>query len=327
MIERAEQNRKFQTKPCWSWSGAEALNFSEQANGFKRPVAMLPTKQSSDDQILAFLVDLRARFQRRLHQDEFGPTRRQQTAALRDLKKSLQTLQQQLAKGAPSQREQLDAVLRNGNGRSSPTLEWIYEAASDLGLDHQISAASNQKIDWASEIKTCTETTMAQSQSLDTNADSEILLIAIRHSFDPLQTCAPGFGLADAEQWLNAYRNVVDKTLCELNERRGAEERVSLKLLVEQLCEFWVRETGRRVTAHGMSKLEYTQRTETAAGRFVTAAVDAMIPALSWFDQHRELSHSVRAITFLPSQQMDRSRQILVIMRNFVKRQSKTKEK
>jgi hypothetical protein len=325
MIQRAGDDRELQTKPCWSWNGADALNFSGQTKDFKRLMAMLPAKQSPDEQISAFLVYLRARFQRWLHQDEFGPTRRQQTAALRALKKSLQTLQRQLAKGARSQREQLDATLRR-NDRLAPPLERIYEAASDLGLDHQISAASNQKIDWASEIKTCAETTMAQSQSLDTNADSEILFIAIRHSFDPLQTSAPEFALADAEQWLSAYWNVVDKTLCALNNRGGTEERVSLKLLVEQLCEFWERETGRRVTAHGMSKLEYTQRTETAAGRFVTAAVDAMIPELSWFDEHRELSHSARAITFLPSQQMDRSRQILVIMRNFVKRQSKTKE-
>jgi len=321
MIERAEQNRKFQTKPCWSWSGAEALNFSEQ-NKLEPLIAILPAKQSSDEEILAFLVDLRAHFQRWLHQDELGPTRRQQTAALRALKKSLQTLQWQLAKGAPSQREQLDAILRNGHGGSSPTLERIYEAASDLGRYLRIPDSPNRKIDWTSKIKTCAETTMAQSQSLDTNTDGEILLIAIRHSFDPLQTFTP-VGLADAELWLNAYWNVVDKTLCELNERGGAEERVSLKLLVEQLCEFWERETGGPVTAHGMSKLEYTPRTETAAGRFVTAAVDAMLPELFWFDEHREFSHSVRAMTFLPSRQADRARQILAIMRDFVKRRKK----
>jgi len=321
MIERAEQNRKFQTRPCWSWSGAEALNFSEQ-NKLKPLIAILPAKQSSDEEILAFLVDLRAHFQRWLHQDELGPTRRQQTAALRALKKSLQTLQRQLAKGAPSQREQLDAILRNGHGGSSPTLERIYEAASDLGRYLRIPDSPNRKIDWTSKIKTCAETTMAQSQSLDTNTDGEILLIAIRHIFDPLQTFTPA-GLADAELWLNAYWNVVDKTLCELNERGAAEERVSLKLLVEQLCEFWERETGGPVTAHGMSKLEYTQRTETAAGRFVTAAVDAMLPELFWFDEHREFSYSVRAMTFLPSRQADRARQILAIMRDFVKRRKK----
>ena len=71
MIERPEYQRRLQTKPCWWWSGVETLNISEQTN--LRPLlAMLPAKQSSDDQILAFLVDLRARFQRWLHQDEFG---------------------------------------------------------------------------------------------------------------------------------------------------------------------------------------------------------------------------------------------------------------
>jgi len=324
MMERAEHKRKFETKPCWSWSGAEALNFSEQTD--LRPLlAMLAAKQSSDEQILAFLVDLRARFQRWLHQDEFGPTRRQQTAALSALKKSLQTLQRQLAKGAPPQRQQFDATLRSGGDRSAATLERIYEAAGDFERDLRIAGASNRHIDWAARIKTCAETTMAQGQSLDTNADGEILLTTLQHRFDPLQTCPPDFGLADAEQWLSAYWNVVDQTLCRLNERGGAEDRVSLKLLVEQLCEFWERETGRPVTAHGMIKLEYTQRTETEAGRFVTSAVEAMLPESSWSDEHCEFSHSIRATTFLPFWQADRARQILVIMRGFVKRRSKTR--
>jgi hypothetical protein len=325
MIERPEPEQRLQTKPCWSWSGAETLNFSEQAN--LRPLmAMLPAKQSSDDLILALLVDLRARFQRWLHQDEFGPTRRQQTAALRALKKSIQTLQRQLAKGAPSQRDTLDAVLRSGSDCSATTLEQIYEAASDLERDLRISDESNRSIDWEVKIKTCAETTIAQAQCLDTNADGEMFLIGIRHKFDPLQPCAPDFGLADAEQWLNTYWNVVDKTLYELNKRGGAEERVSLKLLVEQLCEFWQHETGRPASAHGISNLEYTQRTETEAGRFITAAVEAMLPAPSWFDEHSGFSDPVRALTFLPSRQADRARHILVIMRHFVKRRSKIQQ-
>ena len=326
MIERPKYQRRLQTKPCWWWSGVETLNFSEQTS-LKPLMAMLPAKQSSDDQILAFLIDLRARFQRWLHQDEFGPTRRQQTAALRALKKSIHTLQQRLAKGAPSQRETLDAVLRSGSDCSAATLERIYEAASDLERDLRISDESNRKIDWAAKIKACAETTMAQSQSLDTNADGEMFLVAIRHKFDPLQPCAPDFGLADAEQWLDTYWNVVDQTLYGLNKRRGAEERVSLKLLVEQLCELWERETARPVTAHGMIKLKYTQRTETEAGRFVSAAVETMLPAPSWFDEHSAFSNPVRAMTFLPFQQADRARQILEIMRHFVQRRSKIQEK
>ncbi len=223
MSESAEPERKLQSYPRWSWSGVDTLNFSQKTKDLERLLATLPGKQSADDQILAFLVDLRARFQRWLHQDEFGPTRRQQTAALRALKRSLQTLLRQLAKGAPPHREQLDVMLRSGD-RSVPMLERIYEAAGDLERYLRTLDSLNREVDWASKIQACAETTMAQSQSLDTNADSEILLIAIRHHFDPLQTYPPDFGLADAEQWLNVYWNVVDEALCELNKRHGGDE-------------------------------------------------------------------------------------------------------
>ena len=183
MTERGELDRKMKTKPCWSWSGAEALDFARQTDDLERLVAMLPEKKSSTDEILTFLVDLRARFQRWMHQDEFAPTRRQQTAALRALKKSLQTLQRQLAKGAPSQREQLDALLRAGNHLSATVLERLYEGAGDLECDLQTSGASGREIDWPLEIKCGAEKTMAQSQSVDTNADGAILPIAIQHGF------------------------------------------------------------------------------------------------------------------------------------------------
>jgi hypothetical protein len=326
MTERGERDRKLQTKPCWSWSGSEALDFARQTYDLERLVAMLPEKKSSADEILTFVVGLRARFQRWMHQDEFGPARRQQTAALRALKKSLQTLQRQLAKGVTSQRDQLDAMLRAGKHLSATVLERLYEGADDLECNSRISGASGREIDWALGIKCRAEKTMAESQSLDTNTDGEILLTTLQHRFDPLQMCPPDFGLGEAEQWLNVYWNVVDQTLRRLNEKGGAEERVSLKLLVEQLGELWERETARLVTAHGMIKLEYTQRTETEAGLFVTSAVEAMLPEPSWFDDHSQSSHLIRATTFLPSRQADRARQILVIMRDFVKRRSKIRE-
>src|SRR5262249_33758992 len=97
-----------------------------------------------------------------------------------DGNKALQTRQRQLARGPP-QKERLDAILRSGRGRSCPTLERIYEAASDLERDLRIPDSANRKIDWLLRIKTCAEKTMAQSQSLDTNSDGEILLIAIQH--------------------------------------------------------------------------------------------------------------------------------------------------
>ncbi len=142
-------------------------------------------------------------------------------------------------------------------------MQQIYEAASDLEGNLQISGALNREIEWASKIKVCAETALVQSQSLDTNSDGDIFLVAIQGKFDPLQTCPSNFGLPNAEQWLNTYWNVVDKALCELNERSGAEERVSLKLLVQELCKLWKDQTGVPVTAHGQAKDRYTSSPET----------------------------------------------------------------
>ena len=51
-----------------------------------------------------------------------------------------------------------------------------------------------------------------------------------------------------------------------------------------------------------------------------------MLPEQSWFDKHGAFSQPVRAQTFRPYRQSDRARQILVIMRDFVKRRSKIQE-
>ena len=42
-----------------------------------------------------------------------------------------------------------------------------------------------------------------------------------------------------------------------------------------------------------------------------------MLPDHSWFEEHAEFGHSVRAETFRASRQQDRARQILVINERF----------
>ena len=312
-----------QAKPCWFWTGAAELVFTSQDSHLRRLVAMLPAKKSSDEQILIDLADLRARFPRRLHQDEFGPSRRQRIASLRALMKSFQALQRQLTKGSARVKRELDAVLRSRNDPSSDVLQALYESAADLEGGLWIARASNRDVMWVSQLAHRVITLMGQSQALDTNTDGEIFLTAACRKFDRSQATGLDFALADAECWLNNYWNMLVETLSELNKRRGAEQRVSLKLLIEQLCELWERETGSRVTAHGQVKDVCVGRAETAAGRFVTATVEVMLPDQSWFEDHAEFARSVRAKTFQPGCQQDRERQILVIMRDFVKRQPK----
>ena len=159
---------------------------------------------------------------------------------------------------------------------------------------------------------------------LDDKAEGQIAETAEIRRFDLSQVItSDNFGLEQIEAWLNSYTSILFETLNRLNDRRGAEERVTLKLMVEELCKIYEHETGMMVTAHAMKEDEYTARVETDAGRFVTAAVEALLPDQAWFEQRPEFADSSRSQTFLPKHQPDRARQIVAIMRDFVARRAK----
>ena len=120
-----------QGAPSWFWTGVEALTPDNDDSQFRLVVAMLRPRRSSDQELLVYLMDLGARFRRWLHQDEFGPRRAQQAAALRTLMKSINKLRKQLQIGSGEQRRHLDAVLRDRNVPASTIIEAIYEAAMD----------------------------------------------------------------------------------------------------------------------------------------------------------------------------------------------------
>ena len=290
---------------------------------------MLPATESSRADVVAQLVDLRARFAGWLHQDEFSPRRGEQTATLRAHIKFVRELCQRLNKGKSRSRDRLDAALRSSNDGLSPAVAALGEAAADVESALQITSSENQDIGWFSRVRSCAETLFEKIETLDDNTNSQIVLTALYRNFELSQTAASEeFGLPDAERWLYGYWNVLVETLNRLNDQRGAQERVSLKLLVETLCSLYERETKESVAAHGFKGDVYTARVETKSGRFVTAAVEAMFPDSAWFDQHAEFVHSSRAKTFLPGapQLQDRARQILTIMKDVIARRSKQGE-
>jgi hypothetical protein len=319
IVEAVAEKLMAQAKPRWNWTGVEALVFDSQDSRLRDLLTMLPAKKSSDDEIVAFLVDLRARFQRWLHQDEFGPTRGEQAAGVHALMREVQTLQRLLVRSSPSPKARFEARLRDRNDPSNTVLEALYEAADDIEHDFRKANAPNSQVAWASRLRDCVYSLMARSQALDTNADSEIFLIAAERKFQSSLATGANVRFADAEHWLTDYWNVLFDTLQALNERRGAEERVSVKLLIEQLCDLWERETQTPVTVHGIVKDVYASRGVTDAGRFVTAALEAMLPQdESWVAEHP--AQSVRAVTLLPGHGPDRERHVIRIMRDYVER-------
>jgi hypothetical protein len=314
------------TELAWNWTGVAPLIFDGQDVRLRRLVSEeFPETKLSHSEIVTYLVDLGARFERWLHQDEFGPTRQQQAAAVHELMKAAQTLQKQFAKGPPSLKSSFDTMLRHCNDPSNTVLEALFEAAVDLEHCLSSSKAPRFHLGWASRLRECVNSLIALSHVTDTSADVDICLVAAKRRFDLAQATGPDFSFADAECWIAGYWTVLFNTLQALNETRGADERVSLKLLVELLCEFWERETKRPVTAHGIVKDVYVSRPVTAAGQFVVAAVEAMLPDASWSATH--VAQSVRAITFLPDCEQDRERQVVGIMRDFVRRRECSKNR
>ena len=141
---RPKSVKSHPAQPRWGWSGVSKLTRRDQELLVGGLVAMLPATKSSRAEVVAQLIELRARFHGWLHQDEFGPRRGEQTAALRAHIKLVRELCRQLRKGTSLSQGRLDAALRNSNDGLSPVVAVLGEAAADVESDLQNKGASNQ---------------------------------------------------------------------------------------------------------------------------------------------------------------------------------------
>jgi hypothetical protein len=302
-------------QPCWGWSGASKLPRHDEI--FDEVVLLLPSKKSSSDEIVAQLNALGARLCGWLHQDEFGPSRGAQTAALRTHISSVRTLCRWLQKVPSYFRHRLDFAIRNRDDGVHSYVEALEGAVADI-RGAQNNWATRDDLTWLLRLENYIATVVLQVNTLDDTTQGEMLLTAVAQGFELSQAAASGLDFAQMERWLNGYWKILTETLNSLCDQRGRPECVSLKLVTEELCKRYEYETGGLVTAHAMKQDEYTGRVETDAGHFVTAAVEAMLPDQSWFEQHA--ARSKRAESFLPGRKKDRAVQIIAIMRDFVAR-------
>jgi hypothetical protein len=119
------------------WSGVAKLDFDLPEPELPRLVDLIPLskklnetdRQSRCDRISNELIELRARFQRYLHQDEFGPRRRDQAEGLRSLLKQLD----EVAQGAGD--EILDRVADFLDSLDSSAHGELLDDALTVGLD------------------------------------------------------------------------------------------------------------------------------------------------------------------------------------------------
>jgi len=253
-----------------------------------------------------------SRHHRNLHQDEFGPTRAERMQALRDLLDRLEVLSSRLEALPPQLR--LLVSERQTEGRAAAAsidvdpiasysadkdaIEVVSEIASDVRRD-LAGAGRTDDANLIGEVCAAADIVGPLLWNLDSTTDGDVVIdggsavsALADNSADPFESlCAP----------VRRLHSRFKLALIHLGRRKGPEPRLSLGLLVWQLCDLWQRETGRPVTANAVKLGDYTGRPQSASGRFVCAAVEALQPSAAWIDEHKAVEPHMRArIMMLP---------------------------
>jgi hypothetical protein len=273
---------------------------------------LLPSRQSSIENIVAELFVIGSRYHRNLHQDEFGPTRAERMQALRDIRDGLEVLWSRLEALPPQLRLLVSERQTERRSAAGPmdvdplasysadkdAIEVVLEIASDVRRD-LAGLGRTEDANLIGEVWAAANMVGPLLWNLDSTTDGDVVIdgrsagsAVADNSADPFESlCAP----------VRRLHSRFKLALIHLGRRKGPEPRLSLGLLVWQLCDLWQRETGRRVTANAVKLGDYTGRPQSASGRFVCAAVEALQPSAAWIDGHKVVDPPMRAtIMMLP---------------------------
>jgi hypothetical protein len=129
--------------------------------------------------------------------------------------------------------------------------------------------------------------------NIDNTSEGEVIFGATGY-LQPANSTDP---LDAASAAIHRMRNRFDLALSRLKRRKGTEPRSSFVWLVWQLCDLWQRETGSPVTANPVKRGAYTGRPQSASGRFVCAAVEALQPIFACEGEQTAPAAAMRAET------------------------------
>jgi hypothetical protein len=295
------------TSPRWGWSGACEIVPPLWAEAeLRRVICLLPSRQSSIEDIVAELQAIGGRYHRYLHQDEFGPTRAERMQALRDLLVPLGVLSSRLESLSPqlglllsegfleyrSSAEQLDDDPVACYSADKTVIDVVSESASDLRRT-LVGVGRTDEANLIGEICAAADAIAPMLWNLDTTTDADVAIEAGSAGPEPTNNSADPFIAVSA-----AVRRLCSRfelAFTRLRRRKGPEARLSLVLLARELCDLWRRETGRPVTSNPVRQGAYTGRPQSASGRFVCEAVEALQPTAAWIDEHVTSGAHMRA--------------------------------
>jgi hypothetical protein len=193
-------------------------------------------------------------------------------------------------------------------------IDVVSETASDIR--HTLaSVGRTDEANLIGEVCAAADTIVPLLWNLDTTTDGDVVIdagsagpVPADDSADPfIAVCAP----------VRRLRSRFELALTRLRRRKGPEARLSLGLLVSQLCDLWRRETGQPVTANPVRLRSYTGRPESASGCFVCEAVEALQPTAAWISEHEAVGAHMRA-AIMTRPPGDRVRAVHSAMRGYV---------
>ena len=186
-------------QPRWGWSAVSVLSGGDQA--FDEVLQLLPSTRSAREVIVGQLANMKAHVHGWLHQDEFGPSRGEQTAAIRALMQSALALCDLLRKHASNVRPHLDVAIRDcGDGLHS-CLHAVEAAAVDVEKDLKRNGASIADLNWLSRVRQRAAMLLEKVEMLDDKAEGQIAETAELRGFDLSQVVrSDNFGFEQIEE-------------------------------------------------------------------------------------------------------------------------------
>jgi hypothetical protein len=260
------------------WNGAAASDPSLSADIFDAAISMLPERSSSQPALRIKLQDIGRQLRRNLRQDDWGPTRGDQTEALRQIAGKIDLLRSALNELSLKEADRFyvnfeDAFLEQPPRSWADLMSLLEEVATFCGHpstpnDHfsNIAAHAEYFIDYPARVDDNTHSAL-----FDANAGSNIEGPDFKR-----EHCMMGSILC----WLTQFRTLHEKALSFLEVRRGPERFLSLRLAVSKLAELYTFETGSDVTHY----LDAAGAPASEGGKFILVAILAMRPRHSELD-------------------------------------------
>ena len=304
-------SRPLGTGPQWGFCGASIVELVPVS-----PVALAEVTSrlglviSPGDETFISFEQMRARFLRRLRQDEFGPTNADCSAGLRQLMSSFDRVSKRLRALGPRSRELFSGSLNVAASASERVslrgvIDRIGIAASDL-------ARVATKIDKGvrrrqfDAIADAADRLFFNLIALDSRSQSELELAGLRTD---LRLKIPPLEGTDAYatylRRLTLFRDQISRTIKSLGRR--PEKPSSLYIAVWQLADFFQKVTGRRVTSNGYKAGVYTSRPQSEAGLFILDAIRLWMPPPDWYSEELVKRAPNRTRLFIDQQALERT--------------------